>query len=378
LAQSGISPRIDTQGQAEVLVHVYDLGTSAVTQFLNSYAQNMGIFHSGVEVYGAEWCFGSTNSGTGVSKIVPCTANPHIYRKTVSMGCTKLTMAQVRKVVELLTEKWPGDSYHILSRNCIHFSNAFCELLGCGPLPAWIFGIVQRTKEAEELVLTCHRDIAAQRCCSVVLGDHPAPLPPQLKIETDFPSIDSCFRSCSVIPMGLVHNTIPFGKENRWYAQADHISASIPTSPETMSEAVIMGKIEREDACASRSLSSSDDEDGGRGGGASHHMVPKAPASTRAFKMVRGGSARDGFLESFAGDSDIDEVPHVATSLLWKELPNVDDHLNCGSVLHQFLPKSGLGRERPGVMLHTDGTGSWRRAQHPNSPLGLDMSTWSV
>ena len=37
-----------------------------------------------------------------------------------------------------LQAQWPGESYDLLHRNCVHFCDALCVRLGVGPLPGWV------------------------------------------------------------------------------------------------------------------------------------------------------------------------------------------------------------------------------------------------
>lgn len=231
-------------GNAEVLVHIYDYGTSSLTRFLNSYAQGVGIFHTGIEVYGSEWCFGGKLNGTGVSRIAPRTERNHTYRVTVPLGFTKLTPAQVEKLVEVMKEKWAGHTYHMLHRNCNHFSDAMCGLLGCDPLPAWIFGVLQHTQEVLETERVCIRESTTESINSVVLGER-APLlaqcstKMQLLEELQRATSTSCSGKCPTLSPG---RSFCGGKENHQVTPLGSVSASIPTSPETMSEALVMGK----------------------------------------------------------------------------------------------------------------------------------------
>jgi hypothetical protein len=119
---------------AEVFLHVYDLGEGWLTA--NSVSSDLfhlgGAFHVGVEVYSKEFYFGSE----GVSTCEPKTADGHVYRQTVSMGRTTLSLQQVEQLVRQM--RWSGVDYDILRRNCISFSNALCErLVGCG-VPGWV------------------------------------------------------------------------------------------------------------------------------------------------------------------------------------------------------------------------------------------------
>jgi hypothetical protein len=49
-----------------------------------------------------------------------------------------LSTAQFRRSIEGLQDEWQGWTYDLLSRNCNHFCEALVEILGVGPLPAWV------------------------------------------------------------------------------------------------------------------------------------------------------------------------------------------------------------------------------------------------
>lgn len=54
------------------------------------------------------------------------------------MGRTALSMEQVRRIIQALSEEFQGRSYHLLLRNCNHFSDALCQALLRRPLPAFV------------------------------------------------------------------------------------------------------------------------------------------------------------------------------------------------------------------------------------------------
>jgi len=49
-----------------------------------------------------------------------------------------VSAAQFRRSIEGLQDEWQGWTYDLLSRNCNHFCEALVEILGVGPLPAWV------------------------------------------------------------------------------------------------------------------------------------------------------------------------------------------------------------------------------------------------
>ncbi|KAE8719722.1 putative receptor-like protein kinase [Hibiscus syriacus] len=53
---------------------------------------------------------------------------------SVSMGLG----IQGNQILQELSREWPGSSYDLLSKNCNHFCDEFCERLGVQKLPGWV------------------------------------------------------------------------------------------------------------------------------------------------------------------------------------------------------------------------------------------------
>lgn len=124
-----------------VFVRVYDMGTTVLTRgVLNWVAQSYGAFHTGVEVYGREWSFGMTldDKSTGITWNPPAQHADHSFRETLSMGYTSLSPSEVLQLIESMKTEWRGCTYKLLTRNCNHFSDEFCKLLGVSTLPPWV------------------------------------------------------------------------------------------------------------------------------------------------------------------------------------------------------------------------------------------------
>lgn len=123
-----------------VLVRVYHLNKTVVTRALNRNLKSYGAFHSGVEVYGREWSFGMTfdDWSTGITWNPPGENPDHTYCEALSMGYTTLSPTQVWQLIEEMKCEWRGCTYHLLSRNCHHFSDAFCQKLGVNRIPTWL------------------------------------------------------------------------------------------------------------------------------------------------------------------------------------------------------------------------------------------------
>eukprot|EP01018_Ginkgo_biloba_P027482 Gb_14693 [translate_table: standard] len=89
-------------------------------------------------VYDEEWAFGYSEIGTGVFKCHPKENPMYTYRESIALGHTTLSPSKVNELLAELKTEWPGDSYDLLSKNCNHFCDAFCEKLGVQKLPAWV------------------------------------------------------------------------------------------------------------------------------------------------------------------------------------------------------------------------------------------------
>ncbi|GAA0154476.1 cysteine protease [Lithospermum erythrorhizon] len=133
----------------EVILHIYDVTNSGSDKTNNTILQINkifkdgiglgGIFHSAVQVYTEdEWSFGFCEQGTGVFNC-PAGTNPmYTYRERLVLGRTDCAISQVRQILRELSGEWPGHSYDLLSKNCNHFCDNFCERLGVPKLPGWV------------------------------------------------------------------------------------------------------------------------------------------------------------------------------------------------------------------------------------------------
>lgn len=119
---------------APVRLHIYDLGTGSAVVNRVSKELGLGVFHTGVEVYGREWCFGQW---VGVGHVRPTKDPGHQYRETIEMGTTSLSEYQVMQRISQLRRDWRGHSYNLLTKNCNHFSGALLRELGAKELPEW-------------------------------------------------------------------------------------------------------------------------------------------------------------------------------------------------------------------------------------------------
>ena len=108
-----------------VVLNVYDL--SPVNDYISWLG--LGFYHSGLEIDGREWSFGSgAGSGTGVFECRPLEVPA--FRKAVPLGNLDMTSMQIEKAVWDLARDYPGSRYDLLRCNCNSFSGDLAARLG--------------------------------------------------------------------------------------------------------------------------------------------------------------------------------------------------------------------------------------------------------
>ncbi|GAA5797346.1 hypothetical protein HPULCUR_002729 [Helicostylum pulchrum] len=108
-----------------VYVNVYDMIQPNYITHFGYYALGIGVFHSGVEICGKEYCFGGHEvpNLTGVFVVEPKIGIPELTLNTIGLT---------------LSDEFMGPSYNLLSRNCNHFTEGFVERLNSKTVPFWI------------------------------------------------------------------------------------------------------------------------------------------------------------------------------------------------------------------------------------------------
>ncbi|GJD10014.1 DeSI-like protein At4g17486 [Galdieria sulphuraria] len=144
IENEGSSVSLQQQYSEPVYLNVYDLiDPENPERFtaMNAYLRKIGVgfYHSGVEVYGVEFCFGGSEScDTGVFHVEPRRAQGASYRQSIYMGNTPLSPNEVFLVVQILADSFRGNTFSLLRRNCNHFSDLLCLYLTGKRAPKWI------------------------------------------------------------------------------------------------------------------------------------------------------------------------------------------------------------------------------------------------
>lgn len=99
-------------------------------------------YHSGIEIFGTEYCFGGgPGGGSGVMLQRPRAPPPGgswVFYQTVEVAPLQKSKPEVEKIVQELRLEFSAGSYDLVSRNCNHFSEAFCQKLCGQSIPGWI------------------------------------------------------------------------------------------------------------------------------------------------------------------------------------------------------------------------------------------------
>lgn len=101
----------------------------------------IGIFHTGLQVWGREFAFGGHSEiKSGIFEVSPRQCPSVRYRTTLTLGRTSLSEPLVMQLVHALgVTEYLGLNYSLVAKNCNTFSKHLAELLGVHTqFPVWV------------------------------------------------------------------------------------------------------------------------------------------------------------------------------------------------------------------------------------------------
>jgi len=118
----------------EVVLNVYDL-SPGWNPWLDPVG--LGIYHSGIQVFGTEYTFGNDGVVNHTPKNVGDSGCP--FKIGIVLGTVNVTRRNVEEIVYgLKNDHFVPGSYSLMQRNCNHFAEALAKALLGQSIPGWV------------------------------------------------------------------------------------------------------------------------------------------------------------------------------------------------------------------------------------------------
>merc|ERR1719495_1568428 len=99
------------------------------------------IYHTGVAVHNTEYYYAGAGSGDGIQTQKPKKeVGPWEFQESLEVCRIDTRQGEVRRLLNKMRPKWKANTYHLTSKNCNHFSDAFVQELsdGAAKIPTWV------------------------------------------------------------------------------------------------------------------------------------------------------------------------------------------------------------------------------------------------
>lgn len=116
-----------------------------------------------------EYGFGAHEYSTsGVFEVEPKSCPGFIFRKSILLGTTEMSRNEFRSFMESLSSSYHGDTYHLIAKNCNHFTDDVCLRLTGKPIPGWINRLARVGKSMVPCFILLFKSVAfilPVNCC---------------------------------------------------------------------------------------------------------------------------------------------------------------------------------------------------------------------
>lgn len=123
-------------------------------------------------VHGKEYCFGAHYFPTsGVYEVEPRNCPGFIYRCSISLGHINMPPSDFRLFIEHMASEYHGDTYHLISKNCNHFTSDVAFRLTGKTIPGWVNRLARLGKQIFQFRnrLLCFINLVCRILCKLIL-----------------------------------------------------------------------------------------------------------------------------------------------------------------------------------------------------------------
>lgn len=90
-------------------------------------------------VHGMEYGYGAHDFPiSGVFEVEPKSCPGFIYRCSIPLGRIKMPPSEFQAFLENMASEYHGDTYHLISKNCNHFTDDIAQRLTGKGIPGWV------------------------------------------------------------------------------------------------------------------------------------------------------------------------------------------------------------------------------------------------
>ncbi|KAH6829863.1 PPPDE putative thiol peptidase family protein [Perilla frutescens var. hirtella] len=92
-----------------------------------------------VMLHGLEYAFGADVEPTsGVFVVEPRSCPGYVFRRSILLGSTDMSRSEFCSFMDLIADKYQGNSYNLIYKNCNHFTNEVSHCLTGKNIPGWV------------------------------------------------------------------------------------------------------------------------------------------------------------------------------------------------------------------------------------------------